>query len=119
MKDVKNTRNDSNGGVCSGSSGATNTGTRKLRGKATKDRSRMSLSVDEELRKLLADAACQCKERTASKAIRWALKRALAPVPSATLGLKIIKWAENLPFKSARDELELRALVREMYRELK
>jgi hypothetical protein len=119
MKDVKDTRNDNNGGVCSGSNGATYAGTRKLRGKATKERSRMSLSVDAELRQLLADAACQCKERTASKTIRWALKRALAPIPPVTLGLKIIKWAEKLPFKSPRDEMELRTLVREMYRELK
>lgn len=95
------------------------TGTRKLLMNAIKSRSRMSLSVDVELRKLLADARRECGERTASKAIRWALKKAVTPAPSVTLGLAIIRWAEGLQFLTPKEQREMRALVAEMYRTLK
>jgi hypothetical protein len=79
----------------------------------------MSLTVDAEMRRLLVEAEAASGERTASKAIRWALQKALTPIPSVTLGLKIIHWAEGLVFATEKDKRELRSLVREMYELLK
>jgi hypothetical protein len=78
----------------------------------------MSLSVDAELQKLLEQVRRECGEKTASKAIRWALRKAIAKPPSVTLGMKIINWAKSLKFMSKKEEYELRSIVNEVYREL-
>lgn len=87
-----------------------------------KSRSRMSITVDAELSSLLDLAKWKSGQATASKAIRWALKTATTPTPeppTATLGLKVIKWAKELPFLSPQERLKMRELVREMYRQVK
>lgn len=78
----------------------------------------MSLTIGPELRRLIKQAKRKSGNATASKAIRWALKRALTPPPSATLGYDIIKWAETLAFVSPKERRELHALVAEMYKQL-
>lgn len=98
--------------------GASRTGTRSCAMNATNKRSRMSLSVDAELRELLSQAGRQCGERTASKTIRWALKKAVAPVPAVTIGMKIVRWAACLKFMSPRETREMKILVADVYREL-
>lgn len=111
-------RYEANGGVSGSASGATGGGTRKLLCNDTKSRSRMSLTVGPELRRLIEEAKNKSGNLTASKAVRWALKRALKPPPSVTLGLKIIKWGNALEFISPRERQELRTLVHEMYEQL-
>jgi hypothetical protein len=97
-------------------------GTRSCSRNGGKSRSRMTLAVDAKLRRLLDAAKFKSGNRTASKAIQWALKEATkeqAPVPSATLGLKIIQWAEKLAFMSPKETAEMRKLVAEMYQLLR
>ena len=94
-------------------------GTRKLLCNGGESRSRMSLTVDAELRELIGRAKAKSGSRTASKAIQWALKQSLKVPPSATLGYDIIKWAENRAFQSENERRELSRLVAEMYKQLR
>lgn len=107
------------GGISGSASGATDGGTRKLLHNDTNGRSRMSLTVGPELGRLIEQAKCKSGNATASKAIRWALKRALTPPPSATLGFDIIKWAKGLAFLAPKERRELQELVNEMYKQLR
>ena len=78
----------------------------------------MSLSVDDELRRLLTTVAGKCGERTASKTIRWALRKVIEPDPSKTLGLEIIQWAKSLKFLSRKEQHEMNMLVAKMYKQV-
>jgi len=79
----------------------------------------MSLTVDTELRELIESVKSKSGNLTASKAIRWAMRQSLKDPPSATLGYKIINWAQNRAFQSDSERRELSRLVAEMYKQLR
>jgi len=108
-----------NGGVSGSAGSAPDDGTRELRCNGTNGRSRMSLTVGPELARLIKQAKRESGNATASKAIRWAVKRALTPPPSVLLAFDIVKWANGLMFLSPREQRELRNLVSEMYKQVR
>lgn len=112
-------RNDGNDTTPPVAGKAAAAGTRNLRRNGGESRSRMSLTVDGGLGNLIQQAKAASGCATASKAIRWALRKALAPQPPrVALGLEILQWAERLKFTSGKEQWELRDLAKRLYEQI-
>jgi len=80
---------------------------------------RLSIRVDDDLRRRIHQLKCLSGERTAAKAIRWAIEQVTQDSQDdeyAALSIEILKWAEGLMYSSPRERCELHEFSKRLYR---
>ena len=81
-----------------------------------RNRKKTSLYLSPDDRERVSRLQRQSGERTASGAIRYAIRKATeSPRSTEQIGFEIIEWATRLQYMSSRERTELHAWSKELY----